>query len=83
MITRRAPVGFDVEGLGGGRLRAGSHERVKGSLAGIGPTFDIDVLRADSDRLELVARGPVSFDVMYSLRDQGGAVAVEACDTSA
>jgi hypothetical protein len=77
-IARWAPVRFDVEGLAGGRLSAGSRERVSGSLAGVNATFQLEVIRADTDGLELVANGPVSFDVAYSFRDRGSKLAVEA-----
>jgi hypothetical protein len=33
--------------------------------------FDIDVLRASDNRLELVAEGPISLGVQYLLRPQG------------
>lgn len=72
-IAEWAPVCFEVAGLAGGPLQAGSRERVSGSLAGIGTTFELDVRRADTERLELLARGPVTFDVAYRFvpRDDG------------
>src|SRR5690349_11897074 len=66
LIARWAPVDFDVEGLAGGRLHAGSRERVSGAVAGMRATFEVEVTAADEHRFELVARGPVSFDVAYS-----------------
>lgn len=77
-ITQWAPVSFDVDGLAGSRLRAGSCERVSGSIAGITATFDVEVTRADTERLELVAHGPVSFDVTYSFNEQHDGVVVNA-----
>jgi hypothetical protein len=80
-IAEWAPIGFEVEGLAGGRLRAGSQARVTGSLAGIGAAFDVDVHRADRQGLELVARGPVALEVCYRLRDHVDGVLVEVAVT--
>jgi hypothetical protein len=77
-IASWAPVGFDVEGLAGGRLRAGSRERVSGSIAGIGATFEVEVTRADRERLQLVAHGPVSLDVDYGFSEHDDGVTVDA-----
>src|SRR5437660_1745304 len=56
LIAHWAPVSFNVAGLAGGRLAAGSRERVSGTIAGISATFDVEVFRADTQRLELSAR---------------------------
>jgi hypothetical protein len=77
-IAAWAPVSFEVEGLAGERLEAGSHERVVGSLAGIGVAFDVEVTCADLERLELTARGPVGFAVSYRLLEHDRGVFVEA-----
>ena len=77
-IAQWAPVNFEVDGLAGRRLRAGSRERVSGSLAGIKATFDVEVTRADTERLELVAHGPVSLDVAYSFTEHEQGVLVDA-----
>jgi hypothetical protein len=77
-IASWAPVSFEVDGLAGGCLRAGSRERVSGSIAGIRAEFDVEVHVADTDRLELVAVGPVALDVAYSFSEHDGAVLVEA-----
>jgi hypothetical protein len=77
-IARWAPVSFDVDGLAGSRLRAGSRERVSGSIAGITAVFDVEVTRADRQRLELVAQGPVSLDVAYSFSQHSDRVTVDA-----
>jgi hypothetical protein len=77
-IAAWAPVSFDVESPAGQRLRAGSRERVSGSIAGIGATFEVEVARADAERLELVASGPVSLDVVYTFRQRGSRVTVVA-----
>jgi hypothetical protein len=73
-----APVSFEVAGLAGGRLQAGSRERVSGSIAGVRTTYDVEVKRADRQRLELVAHGPVSLDVTYRFRQLEDGVFVDA-----
>ncbi len=77
-IARWAPVDFEVEGLAGGRLRAGSSERVSGTFAGVTTRFDVDVVRADREGLELTARGPVWLDVAYRFGEDVGCVTIEA-----
>jgi hypothetical protein len=77
-IARCAPVSFEVDGLAGGRLAAGSRERVSGSIAGVGVTFDAEVRRADTNGLELVADGPISFDVTYRFIEHDDGVSVHA-----
>jgi hypothetical protein len=77
-IAEWAPVSFEVDGLAGSCLEAGSHERVSGSIAGIRTTFEIEVRQADVERLELVARGPITFDVTYRFRQRDNDVLVEA-----
>jgi hypothetical protein len=81
LIASWAPVQFDVDGLAGGRLRAGCRERVRGAIAGVKTSFDVEVVRADRDRLQLVACGPVSFDVAYRFRPHPFGVRVEASVT--
>lgn len=78
LIACWAPVRFEVEGLAGGRLRAGSRERVSGSIGGIRTAFDVEVSCANTECLELVARGPVWLDVAYRFRPHDGGVTVEA-----
>jgi len=75
-IASWAPVSFEVEGLAGSRLPAGSRERVSGSIAGIRTTFEVEVTRADRQRLELVAHGSVSLDVAYSFSQHDAGVTV-------
>lgn len=72
-IARWAPIPFEVLALDGPRLESGSRARVAGRLAGRSVEFDVDVLRASDERLELVAEGPISIDVEYRLRPAGGA----------
>jgi hypothetical protein len=76
-IADWAPVGFDLDELDGGRLDSGAHARVRGALAGLGATFDVEVLRAGEDGLELVARGPIELDVAYLLETAGDRVYVD------
>ena len=64
--------------LAGGRLEAGSREVVSGSIAGIGTRFEVEVHQADTDRLELVAYGPIALDVVYRFREHDDGVLVEA-----
>lgn len=78
MIAVWAPVPFEVAGLAGGRLQAGSRARVTGSIAGVSAVFDIEVRSADTERLELSADGPVSLDVDYRLSEDDRGVSVEA-----
>jgi hypothetical protein len=77
-IARWAPVPFKVLALNGGRLQPGTRARVAGSLAGRSVEFEINVLRASDDRLELVAEGPISIDVKYRLREAGSFSQIEA-----
>jgi hypothetical protein len=77
-IARWAPVTFEVDGLAGGRLRTGCRERVSGSIAGIGATFEVEVTQADRQRLELTAHGPVSLHIVYSMTQHDDVVAVDA-----
>jgi hypothetical protein len=73
-IRRWSPVDFDLDGLEGRRLAAGSRGRVTGRLAGVPVGFDVEVHAADERRLELSAEGPIAFDVRYELtRDEAGA----------
>jgi Polyketide cyclase / dehydrase and lipid transport len=77
-IARWAPVPFEVLALDGTRLESGSHARVAGRLAGRAIEFEVKVLRASEERLELVASGPVSIDVLYRLRSAGSDSEIEA-----
>ena len=67
-IRSWSPVPFEVNGLAGDALAAGSEARVNGSLAGMSVGFDVTVHAAGTDGLRLTADGPVSFDVDYGLR---------------
>src|SRR5689334_10642423 len=70
-IARWAPVPFEVLALNDTHLRSGSRARVAGQLAGRAVEFDVDVLQASHDGLELAAAGPISLDVRYLLRADG------------
>jgi len=75
-IARWAPIPFEVIELDTLRLESGSHARVVGHLAGRSLEFDVDVLKASEERLELVANGPIELGVRYLLRasDEGSKV---------
>jgi Polyketide cyclase / dehydrase and lipid transport len=75
-IAEWAPVGFDLDDAG--RLCSGARTRVRGTLAGLGATFEVEVVRADEDGLELVARGPIELDVEYLFETAGDGVHVDA-----
>jgi hypothetical protein len=77
-IARWSPVPFEVVALNGARLQSGSHARVAGLLAGRSVEFDVDVLRASDERLELVAEGPICIDVKYRVRPSGVSSEIEA-----
>jgi len=77
LIACWAPVSFEVDGLAGRRLRAGSRERVRGSIGGIRTVFEVEVRRADAAGLELVASGPVELHVAYRFRERDDGVDVE------
>ncbi len=77
-IADWAPVSFELEDGGCGRLRCGTRQRVSGSVAGLRASFEVEVIRAEPDAFELVAEGPVAMDVVYTLHQRDGRVAVEA-----
>ncbi len=69
--ARWAPVDFDVDELDHHRLVPGARARLSGRLAGVTVAFDVHVLTADEERLELHAAGPVALDVVYDLAPTG------------
>ena len=77
-IARWEPIPFEVLGLDRPRLESGSHARVAGRLAGRSVEFEVDVLKASDDRLQLVADGPISLDVSYRLRPHRDGSEIEA-----
>jgi hypothetical protein len=72
-IRRWSPVEFSVDDLESRRLAAGTRTRVTGRLAGVPVSFDVEVLAADTARLEISAEGPIGLEVRYDLApaDQG------------
>jgi Polyketide cyclase / dehydrase and lipid transport len=76
--ARWAPLPFDVEGLDGRRLAAGSRARVSGKLAGRRVGFDVEVHEASGRGLALAADGLVGFDVAYELAAVAGGSEVRA-----
>jgi hypothetical protein len=77
-IASWAPIPFEVLQLDGERLRAGSHARVAGRLAGRSVEFDVDVLHVSDQRLELVAHGAISLGVQYVIRPASSGSEVDA-----
>ena len=73
-----SPIDFEVEQLDGGRLTTGGCARVVGRLAGREVAFDIDVIRADEQRLLLTATGPIEIDVKYDVEDLDSHVELRA-----
>ena len=67
-IARWAPVSFEAIAFEGEGLRSGDRARVAGRLSGHQVQFDVDVLRASEEGLELVAEGPVLLRVSYGVR---------------
>lgn len=74
--ARWAPVDFEVSDLGAERLATGTRPRVSGRFAGVEVGFDVEVLTAAEDRLQLRCDGPVAIDVRYDLApaERGSAV---------
>lgn len=68
---RWAPISFDVDD-DVMRLSAGTRTRVSGKLAGRRVGFDVEVHKADAERLELSAEGPIRMDVVYELAPRDG-----------
>ena len=77
-IRRWSPIDFQVDGIDGDRLEAGSRARVSGRLAGRSASFDVDVEQADEGRFALTASGPIDLDVEYEAFDDGDSTEVWA-----
>jgi polyketide cyclase/dehydrase/lipid transport protein len=77
-IARWAPVPFEVSALDTSRLESGSHAYVAGRLAGHSVEFDVEVIKASEERLELVASGPIDLGVTYLLRSAPGGSEIDA-----
>jgi hypothetical protein len=84
-IHEWSPVDFDLDDLAERRLHGGTQARVVGKLAGFGVGFDVEVLEANRQRLELLARGPVELDVRYRVEraELGSSVEAEVSVRSA
>ena len=63
--SRWAPVEFDCTEAG--KLSEGSQIDLRGRLGGLCVHFEVDVHRADAERLELTASGPVLMHVEYRM----------------
>ena len=77
-IRRWSPVDFDVDDLASRRLAAGTQTKVTGRVAGVPVSFDVRVLAADTERLELSADGPIGLDVRYDLAPAGAGAEMTA-----
>ena len=77
-IASWSPVDFEVTALDADRLSAGVRPRVAGRIGGVSVGFDVEVLAAGEDGLELRAAGPVAFDVRYDLEPAAGGSEVRA-----
>ncbi|MEA2311846.1 MAG: hypothetical protein QOE28_1814 [Solirubrobacteraceae bacterium] len=73
-----SPVGFDIDGLHPRRLRTGTRVAVTGSIAGRRVRFDVEIVRADPERLTLRAAGPVEMLADYIVRPADGGSRVDA-----
>jgi uncharacterized protein YndB with AHSA1/START domain len=80
-LARWSPVGFEIEELDTTHLRPGTRARVAGCLAGQRVRFDVDVTRADPERLLLHAQGPVGLDVDYTIAPSPRGSAIDAAVT--
>jgi len=67
-IARWTPIPFEILELDNRRLKPGDAVRVRGQLAGQRAEFFVRVLEVSQERLTLVARGPVSLEVVYAVR---------------
>jgi hypothetical protein len=63
-----SPVGFDIDDLDSGRLRAGTKVAVSGAIIGRRVRFCVEIVRADAERLVLRATGPVEMLADYVVR---------------
>jgi hypothetical protein len=78
LIRGWSPVDFELDDLDDDRLHGGMHARVVGKVAGFGVGFDVEVLDASCNGLELLARGPVELDVRYCVETVGAGSSVQA-----
>jgi Polyketide cyclase / dehydrase and lipid transport len=73
-----SPVGFDVDGLDSGRLRAGTKLAVSGAVVGRRVRFCVEIVRVDSERLVLRAAGPLNMVADYVVRPAANGSRVHA-----
>ena len=76
--VRWSPVRFDVDDLTTPRLMTGTRGRLGGRLVGRRLDFDLEIVRADRQRLELRAHGPVRIDAVYHARRAGQVTHLQA-----
>jgi len=76
--VRWSPVPFELRQLDGSRLKTGSRGRLGGSLVGRKVDFELEILRADRQRLELRARGLVKIEARYEVRPAGDITVLRA-----
>ena len=77
-IARWTPIPFEVLDLDGPRLEAGTRARVRGSLAGRGMEFDVEIRAAGDDCLSLLATGPLFIRAEYALAPLDGGSEIRA-----
>jgi polyketide cyclase/dehydrase/lipid transport protein len=63
-----SPIGFEVDGLKPGPLRAGNRLAVSGAIIGRRVRFCVEIVHADRERLVLHAAGPVEMLALYLVR---------------
>ena len=75
---RWSPVAFDIDGLDGTRLTAGTRARLAGRIAGKTVAFDVQIDEADERRLELTASGPFEIAARYEAVPHGACTELRA-----
>ena len=75
---RWSPVAFDIDGLDGTRLTAGTRARLAGRIAGKTVAFDVRIDEADERRLELTASGPFEIAARYEAVPHGARTELHA-----
>ena len=76
--ARWSPVRFDLDCVSTPRLVTGTRARLGGRLIGRRVNFEVEILHADGQRLELSARGPVRIDAVYDARRAGAYTRLKA-----
>jgi uncharacterized protein YndB with AHSA1/START domain len=75
---RWSPVAFDIDGLDGARLTAGTRARLAGRIAGKTVAFDVRIEEADERRLALTASGPFEIAARYEAVAHGARTELRA-----